>query len=228
MRSYVVQRALRFNRAGISRLAASGGHRDFCSRPRYTAVMLTANEFKRGLRIEIDGDPYLVMDVHVQSPSARGASTLVKAKVRNLRSGNVFDRTFKASDKVAEAQLELRPVQFLYADDDGYHFMDAESYEQFALSTAALGDDAGYLIEGLAGIRSVVFKGSVMNIQLPQSVVLKVRDTDPAVKGATAQAQTKPATLETGLVIQVPAYLESGDAVQVDTSEGRFMARVKT
>ena len=190
--------------------------------------MLTANEFKRGLRIEIDGDPYLVMDVHVQSPSARGASTLVKAKVRNLRSGNVFYRTFKAGDKVTEAPLELRPVQFLYADDDGYHFMDAESYEQFALSAEALGGDAGYLIEGLAGIRSVVFKGRVMNIELPQSVVLKIRDTDPPVKGATAQAQTKAATLETGLVVQVPAYLESGDAVQVATSEGRFMARVKT
>jgi elongation factor P len=115
----------------------------------------------------------------------------------------------------------------LYADGDGHHFMDAESYEQFALSAEALGDDAGYLIEGLAGIRSVVFKGSVMNIELPQSVVLKVRDTDPAIRGATAQAQTKPATLETGLVLQVPAYLESGDVVQVDTSSGRFMARAK-
>lgn len=190
--------------------------------------MLTANEFKRGLRIEIDGDPYLVMDVHVQSPSARGASTLVKAKVRNLRSGNVFDRTFKAGDKVTEASLELRPVQYLYADSDGHHFMDTESYEQFALSAEALGDDAGYLIEGLAGIRSVVFKGSVMNIQLPQSVVLKIRETDPAVKGATAHAQTKPATLETGLVIQVPAYLESGEAVQIDTADGHFMARAKS
>jgi elongation factor P len=189
--------------------------------------MLTANEFKRGLRIEIDGDPYLVMGVHVQSPSARGASTLVKAKVRNLRSGSVFDRTFKASDKVAEAQLELRPVQYLYRDGDGYHFMDTASYEQFALSAEALGDDAGYLTEGLAGTRSVVFKGSVMNIELPQSVVLKIRETDPAVKGATAHAQTKPATLETGLVIQVPAYLESGDAVQIDTADGRFMARAK-
>jgi len=189
--------------------------------------MLTANEFKRGVRIEIDGDPFLVMDVHFQSPSARGASTLVKAKIRNLRTGNVFDRTFKTGDKVGEAQIEFRPVQYLYTDGDGYHFMDAESYEQFALTADALGDDAGYLIEGLAGIRSVVFKGSVMNIELPQSVVLKVRETDPAMKGATAQAQTKPATLETGLVIQVPAYLETGDAVQVDTREGRFMARVK-
>ena len=189
--------------------------------------MLTAGEFKRGVRIELDGDPYLIMEVHFQSPSARGASTLVKAKVRNLRSGNVFDRTFKTGDKVAEAQIEFRPVQYLYTDPDGYHFMDTESYEQFALSAAVLGDDAGYLIEGLAGIRSVVFKGSVMNIELPQSVVLTIRDTDPAVKGATAHAQTKPATLQTGLIIQVPAYLETGDAVQVDTSDGRFMGRVK-
>ena len=189
--------------------------------------MLTANELKRGSRVELDGDPYLIMHVQVQSPSARGASTLVKAKVRNLRSGNVFDRTFKASDKVAEAQLELRPVQYLYRDADGFHFMDTASYEQFALSAEALGHDAGYLIEGVAGLRSVVFRGAVMNVELPQSVVLTIRETDPAVKGATAHAQTKPATLETGLVIQVPAYLESGEAVQVDTSEGRFMARVK-
>ena len=190
--------------------------------------MLTANEFKRGLRIEIDGDPYLVLDVHMQSPSARGASTLVKVKVRNLRSGNVFDRTFKASDKVAEAQVEPRPVQYLYSDGDGYHFMDSASYEQFALSAETLGADAGYLVEGLGGIRSLVFNGGVMNVELPQSVVLTIRETDPAVKGATAHAQTKPAILETGLVIQVPAYLESGEAVQVDTAEGRFMGRAKT
>ncbi len=190
--------------------------------------MITANELKRGWRIELDGDPYLVMAVQVQSPSARGASTLVKAKVRNLRSGNVFDRTFKAADKVSEAQLELRPVQYLYNDGDGYHFMDTGSYEQFALSAEALSDASGYLTEGLAGVRSVVFKGNVLNVELPQSVVLKIRTTDPAVKGATAHAQTKPATLETGIVIQVPAYLEAGEAVQVDTSEGRFMGRAKT
>jgi elongation factor P len=190
--------------------------------------MLNASEFKRGGRIDLDGDPYVIMDVHFQSPSARGASTLVKAKVRNLRTGNVFDRTFKASDKVAEAQLELRAVQYLYADDDGYHFMDSESFEQFALRADTLGDDAGYLIEGLSGIRSVVFNDTVMNIELPQSVVLRIRDTDPPFKGASAQAQTKPATLETGLVIQVPAYLEPGDAVQVDTREARVIARAKS
>src|SRR4051812_43078298 len=107
--------------------------------------MITANELKRSLRVELDGDPYVVIDLHVQTPSARGAATLVRAKVRNLRTGNVFDRTFKASDKLQEAQVELRPVQYLYADADGHHFMDSASYEQFALTADALGDDAGYL-----------------------------------------------------------------------------------
>ena len=190
--------------------------------------MITANELKRSLRIELDGDPYVVMAIQVQSPSARGASTLVKAKVRNLRTGNVFDRTFKASDKLTEAQVELRPVQYLYNDADGYHFMDTGSYEQFAISRDVLGDDALYLTEGLGGTRSMVFKGTVLTIDLPQSVVLKIVETDPPLKGATAHADTKPAKLETGLVIQVPSYLVVGESVQVDTAEGRFMGRAKT
>jgi len=189
--------------------------------------MLTAGDFKRGLRVEIDGDPYTVMDVHFQSPSARGASTLVKARIRNLRSGNVFDKTFKTSDKVNEAQIELRPIQFLYADDEGCHFMDTDSYEQFALSREALGEDAGYLTEGLEGIRSVLFNGNVMSVELPQSVVLRVEYTEPAIRGATAQAQTKAATLQTGIVVQVPSYMETGELIQIDTRDGHFIARVK-
>ena len=189
--------------------------------------MLSANDFKRGLRIELDGDPYTVLDVHFQSPSARGASTLVKARVRNIRTGQVFDRTFRSADKVEEPQVELRAIQFLYSDDDGYHFMDTQSYDQFALTREDLGDVVNYLLEGLSGLRSVVFNGRVISVDLPQSIVLRVTQTDPAIKGATAQAQTKPATLETGLIIQVPSYLETGELVQVDTKEGRFLARVK-
>lgn len=189
--------------------------------------MLAAGDIKRGMRIEIDGEPYIVLDIKVQTPSARGAATLVKARIRNLRTGNVFDRTFKASDKVDEPQLELRPVQYLYNDGEAYHFMDSQSYEQFSLRPEELGDNAGYLIEGLAGIRSVVHNGKVISIDLPQTVVLKIAHTDPSIKGATAQAQTKPATLETGLVIQVPSYLEGGEAVQVDTRDGRFLGRAK-
>jgi elongation factor P len=189
--------------------------------------MPNASELRRGGRVELDGEPYVVLDVHFQSPSARGAATLVKTKVRNLRTGNVFDRTFKAQDRVVEPQVELRAVQYLYNDDGGYHFMDGETYEQFALSEEELGDSAGYLKEGLGGIRSVVFNERVISIELPQTLVLRVEQTDPAIKGATAQAQTKPATLETGLVIQVPAYLESGELVQVDTREARFISRAK-
>jgi elongation factor P len=186
-----------------------------------------ASELRRGGRVELDGEPYGVLDVHFQSPSARGAATLVKTKVRNLRTGNVFDRTFKAQDRIVEPQVELRPVQYLYTDDGGYHFMDGESYEQFSLSGDELGDAAAYLIEGLRGIRSVLYNDRVISIELPNSIVLRVAQTDPAIKGATAQAQTKPATLETGLVIQVPAYLESGELVQVDTREARFIGRAK-
>ena len=189
--------------------------------------MATASELRRGGRVELDGEPYTVLDVHFQSPSARGAATLVKTRVRNLRTGNVFDRTFKAQDRIVEPQVELRAVQYLYTDDGGYHFMDAESYEQFALSADDLGDVASYLIEGLGGIRSVVYNDRVISIELPTTIALRVAQTDPAIKGATAQAQTKPATLETGLVIQVPAYLESGELVQVDTRDARFVGRAK-
>jgi len=190
--------------------------------------MINAGEIKRGMRIELEGDPYTVLDVRLQTPSARGAATLVKAKIRNLRTSNVFDKTFKAADKIDEPQLELRPVQYLYNDGEAYHFMDTQSYEQFSLSGDELGDDSGYLLEGLGGIRSVVFNGKVISIDLPQTVVLKIEQTDPSIKGATAQAQTKPATLETGLIIQVPSYLESGESIQVDTRDGRFLGRAKT
>src|SRR5262249_38699059 len=163
--------------------------------------------------------------VRFQSPSARGASTLVKAKVRNLRTQNVFERSFKTSDRVEEPQLEMRPIQFLYADGEGHHFMDTGTYEQFALAADDLGDAAGYLTEGLGGIRSGVFNGRGISIDLPLTVALRIVETDPVVRGATAQAQTKPAKLETGLVVQVPAYMEPGELIQVDTRDGHCLGR---
>jgi len=189
--------------------------------------MITTGDFKRGLRILIDGDPFVIQDVHVQSPSARGASSLSKVKVRNLRTGQVLDKTFRGGDKVEEPNLAYRPVQFLYRDDDGFHFMDTQSYDQFSLTADELGDTGGYLTDGLAGIRSVVFNDRVIAVDLPNTVQLRVTETGPTIKGATAQAQTKPATLETGLVIQVPSYLESGELVQVDTRDARFVGRVR-
>ena len=189
--------------------------------------MISTGDFKRGLRILVEGDPYVILDVHVQSPSARGASSLSKLKVRNLRTGQVLDKTFRGGDRVEEPDLELRPVQFLYRDDDGFHFMDTQSYDQFMLGGDDLGDAAGYLVDGLDGIRSVVFNGKVISVDLPHTVTLRVVDTAPALKGATAQAQTKPATLETGLSIQVPSYLESDELIIVDTRDARFVSRAK-
>lgn len=189
--------------------------------------MVSTGDFKRGLRLLLDGDPYVILDVHVQSPSARGASSLSKLKVRNMRTGQVFERTFRGGDKVEEPNVELRPVQFLYADAEGFHFMDRETYEQSRLSRDEVGEAAGYLTEGLEGIRAVLFEGKVIAVELPITVTLRVVDTAPALKGATAQAQTKPATLETGLVIQVPSYLEAGERVVVDTRDARFVSRAR-
>jgi len=189
--------------------------------------MISTGDFKRGLRILIDGDPYVILEVHVQSPSARGASSLSKLRVRNLRTAQVLDKTFRGGDRVEQPDLELRPVQFLYRDDSGFHFMDTQSYDQFALSADDLGEAAGYLTDGLDAIRSVVFNGKVISVDLPQTVVLRVVDTAPPLKGARAQAQTKPATLETGLVIQVPSYIDSDETVVVDTRDARFISRSK-
>ena len=189
--------------------------------------MLSLGELKRGTRILIEQDPYLILDLHVQSPSARGASSLTKLKVRNLRTGQVLDKTFRSGDKLEEPNLELRAVQFLYKDVDGFHFMDTQSYDQFSLSEEEVGDSGGYLKDGMENIRSVVFNERVISIDLPQTVVLRVTDTAPAMKGATAQDQKKPAILETGLEIQVPSYLEPGELVQVDTRDARFVSRAK-
>ena len=144
----------------------------------------------------------------MQTPSARGASSLTKVKVRTLRTGQVLDKTFRGGDRVDEPNLELRPVQFLYRDGEGFHFMDTQSYDQFRLSPDEAGD--------IEGDRAVV-----------AALGAPLVDTAPPMKGATAAAQTKPATLETGLVIQVPAYLESDELVLVDTRDARFVSRAK-
>jgi elongation factor P len=187
--------------------------------------VIALGDLKRGMRVEIEGDPFLVLDIHVQTPSARGASSLTKLKLRNIRTGQMVDKTFRGGDKLDEPNLELRAVQFLYREGDEFHFMDTQSYDQFALGREELGDGADYLKDGMESLRSVVFNGQVISIDLPNTVVLQVIETGPSIKGATAQAQTKPATLETGKVIQVPSYLESGELVQVDTRDGHFVKR---
>jgi len=189
--------------------------------------MLSTSDFKRGLLIDIDGQPWQILDIAVQSPTARGGNTLVKTKLRNMLNGQFADRTFRAGERFAEPDFERRSVQYLYSDGSAWHFMDQESYEQFSLGEEEMGEAVHYIHDGIEGVHSYVHNGNPIGIDLPPSVVLQVEQTDPTLKGATAQAQTKPATLSTGLVIQVPPYLETGELVRVDTRTGLFVERVR-
>lgn len=186
--------------------------------------MINTSDFKRGLVITIDNAPCLILDVHFQSPSARGGNTLVKTKYRNLLTAQVLEKAFKSGEKVDEADFERRKGQFLYPSGDGGVFMDLENYEQYELGEELFAPVQGYLLEG-ADVQLGVFQGQVVSVDPPMSVELLVTETAPAIKNATATAQTKEAILETGLRIQVPGYLESGERVKVDTRECRFVSR---
>ncbi len=186
--------------------------------------MLTTADFKRGLVIQLESSPCLILDLTTQSPSARGGNTLVKTKYRNLLTGQVLEKTFKAGDKVDEADFERRKGQFLYASGDGGVFMDQENYEQYELGEELFEPVQGYLLEG-ASVQLGVFQGRVVMVDPPMIVELTVTETPPAIKHATATAQTKEALLETGLRIQVPGYLEAGETIKVDTRECRFVSR---
>lgn len=185
---------------------------------------MTSNDLKRGQIIQLDQAPCVVLDVSSQSPSARGGSTLIKTKYRNLLTSQVLEKTFKAGERVDEADFEKRKGQFLYADGDQGVFMDLENYEQFEIDDELFGAVKGYLLDGTEVVLGL-YQGQVISIEPPMTVELEVVETDPVIKNATAQAQAKEAVLETGLKIQVPAYLATGEKVKVDTREGRFVSR---
>jgi elongation factor P len=188
--------------------------------------MLTTGDFKKGLRILIEREPYEVMDYTVQSPTARGSSTLVRTKVRNILTGSVFDKTFKSGEKFEEPDLVMRPVQFLYRDGSDFHFMDLESYEQFQLSEEHVGEQGQWLTDG-ASLRSVLFNGSVSGIELPQFMEFEIDSTEPAVRGDTASGRVlKDAVLPTGAVVKVPLYMEAGERILVSTQTGEFVKRI--
>jgi elongation factor P len=186
--------------------------------------MISTSDFKRGLVIQIDGAPCMILDVTVQSPTARGANTMVKTKYRNLLTGQVLEKTFRSGDKLEEADFERHKGQFLYADGDRGVFMDLETYEQFELEADGFAPIAPFLLEGTEVVLGL-FQERMISVDPPQVVELTVTETAPAMKNATATAETKDAILETGLKIKVPPYLESGNKVKVDTRDGRFVSR---
>lgn len=187
--------------------------------------MINASDLRKGLVFQLDGAPCMVMDVSQQSPTARGGSTLVKTKYRNMLTSNVLNKTFKAGDRIDEADFGRRKGQFLYAaaDDQGV-FMDAESYEQYEIGDELYAEVRGYILEG-AEVTLGVYNEQVITLEVPQVVELLVSETAPAIKNATATAQTKEALLETGITVQVPGYLETGEKIKVDTRECRFVSR---
>ena len=189
-------------------------------------MTVNVTEIKRGEMLEIDGDPWQVTDILSQTPSARGAATMVKAKLRNLRTGQGLSKNWRGGETVSTADVETRGVQYVYGRGDAFVFMDLETYEQITLDAAQVGDAQSYLLDNLE-LRAVSFGDRVIALQLPMTVDLRVTDTGPAIKGATAQAQLKPATVETGLQVMVPSYIEAGERIRVDTRDGRFVERAR-
>ena len=186
---------------------------------------MKASEIKKGSVIEVDGAVVYVSELQVQTASSRSGNTLYKVRGRNVVSRQKFQASFKGDEQVQTVELERRPMQFLYRDADGCTFMDRETYEQHSFDLDALDAELPYLTEGLEGIFALVVDGTAVGIELPATVVLEVMECAPAMKAASASARNKPATLSTGLVIQVPEYLAQGERVKVNTVTGEFMAR---
>ncbi len=190
-------------------------------------TLIGANELKRKMLIIVEGQPYTVVEVVFASPSARGASTMVRTKLRHLITDAVLEKSFKTSEKFEEPDVVLTPATFLYADGEGFHFMDDESYEQFALSEDQLGDERLYLKENLT-LQVRKYNGEPIATQLPSTVDLAVTETEPGVRGDSASGgTTKSATLETGLQVRVPLFIKEGEVVRVNTQTGEFVSRAK-
>lgn len=187
--------------------------------------MPKASELKRGMVIDIDGVPHSIKQLDCKSPSSRGASTIYKVRFTNLKTGQKVDESYKGEEMLKEADCARVQVQFSYVDGDTYTFMNTEDYSQYGLNRDDIEDEIGYLTEGLEGIFALIMDDAILGIELPQSVVLNITETAPGIKGATAAGRTKPALLSTGLEIQVPEYLESGQSVKVNTTNAKYMSR---
>ena len=188
-------------------------------------ALIGANELKKKMLIEIEGQPYSVLDVFFATPTARGATTMVRTRLKNLLNGAVQEKSFRTSEKFAEPDVELAPVSFLYNDPDGFHFMDQGTYEQFTISDEGVGDDRYYLKEGLI-LEIFKYNGRALSMQLPQYVELAIRSTEPGLRGDTAAGgATKLAKLETGLEVRVPLFMKEGELVRVNTQNGEVAGR---
>ncbi len=187
-------------------------------------MQVSTADFRKGLRIVFDGAPYTIIDFQHVKPGKGGA--FVRTKLKHMRQGRVIDNTFRSGEKVELVDFEDKHMQFLYKDDR-FHFMDTETYDQVSLSEDEVGDAALYLKDNTE-VEMLYIDGAPVSIELPNFIELSVARTDPGLRGDTAQGGTKPATLETGAVLQVPLFLNEGDIVKVDTRTGEYLGRVAT
>lgn len=187
--------------------------------------MYSTSDFRKGLKIEFKGDPYIIVDFLHVKPGKGGA--FVRTKIKNLVNGRVLDETFRSGEKVGRPDLEEKTVQYLYHDPkEGYVFMDQDTYEQVHLSEEQTGDSRFYLVDGLT-LNLNLYKGQPIGLDLPTTVNLEVVQSDPGLKGDTATGATKPATLSTGLIVQVPLFINEGDLLKIDTRSGEYIERAK-
>lgn len=187
--------------------------------------MPKANELKQGTAIEINGEPYVVKHIDVRNPTSRGATTLYKIRFTHMKTKQKLDETYKSDEMLKAADCSRCNVQYSYQDGDTYYFMNVETYEQYSLSADDLEGQTEYLSDGLEGIIMLLMDDAALGIQLPTTITLEVVETPPAMKGASATNRTKPAKLTTGLEIQVPEYIESGEMIKVNTDTGKFSSR---
>ncbi|MFO7733299.1 MAG: elongation factor P [Candidatus Aminicenantes bacterium] len=187
--------------------------------------MFRASDLKKGDVVKVDGDPHIVETVKVQTPSARGAVTLYKIRFRNLKTKRKADQSLRGDEALAEADFERRPVQWLFGDASSVTFMDLQDYSQFALAKDEIGDEWPYLSEGVEGLVAIVSEGRVLGLEIPTFVNLEIVETQPSVKGGSVTSRTKPATLSSGLVVQVPEYMAAGEMIRVDTRTGEYVSK---
>jgi len=184
-----------------------------------------ASDLKKGQVVELANEPYVVKQVDCKSPSSRGASTLYKIRFTHAKTKQKRDESFKGEDFLKDADCQRVLVQYSYRDGDEFCFMNMDDFSQYTLSAADIEDESQLLVEGLEGIYALLIDGAIAGIELPLIVELEIVETDPAIKGASATSRTKPATLSTGLIIQVPEYLESGEIVKVVSATNKFSSR---
>jgi elongation factor P len=187
-------------------------------------MQVSTAEFKKGLKIQFDGEPYSIVDFQHVKPGKGGA--FVRTKLKHMRAGRVIDNTFRAGEKVELVDFEEKRMQFLYRDDR-FNFMDLDTYDQISLSETEIGDASEFLKENTE-VEMLFIDGSPVSVELPNFMELQIAKTDPGVRGDTATGGTKPAELETGAVIQVPLFLNQGDVVKVDTRTSEYLGRVAT